>query len=256
MVLLLEILSRCIDIQSFVFMMLACGTAIVVTRGTQKVHFLEGLRRVALPIGTIGSIMGYMMILHNLSDPTAIWPAFQVMMLSSVYGLGLYLFSTFRLSKIDPQHLQGVVRPSKRGMLIFGGLWMLWGLNHIELPWIDMTSVFVFAMGLPILSIIRPHKPAYSFMYYLASNSVILSLLVVLYSVTTLYFKSDDPTMIGPSLSLMFCSLLYGGVIFSLASLVLHKKFRSSLLWWHHTYAVVGISMPIGTFLWLEYAIF
>ena len=244
---LINTFSSWIDLPSFLFLISAVSTTVWVTRGTQRIHFLEGVRRVALPIGILGSFVGAIKILMDMSDPSALVPAVRVMMLTTWYGLILHLVSSLLLRNVDKKQLQGVVHPSSGGMVLLGILWGGWFLSQLGLSGIDFSSAVIFGLGLPLLTLVR-QNPKSPFMYTLAGNSVIISISATIYSAMVLYQRMDDPSTVGPLVAIMFCSFLYGGVIFSVGALVVPHTVRKSLSGWHYAYAATGIVTLLGTF--------
>jgi hypothetical protein len=79
--------ARYLDIPSFLFValgLLAAGLA-----GQFRPSALKIASRIMVPIGLMGSIIGFVHMLRNLNDPTEVGPAFAVALLTTAYALGL-----------------------------------------------------------------------------------------------------------------------------------------------------------------------
>ena len=101
-----------------------------------------------------------------------------------------------------------------------------------------MTSVAIFAGGLPLLSFFRSSLPL---SYQIASSSVILGGLAALYSILSLGFLDPSPTEMGPLMAIAFCSALYAGLIFTMSSLFVPMSFRRALSRWNYAYVLVAV---------------
>lgn len=110
-------LAMLIDIPSMCFVGVSTIIPSAVTRGITRAQLLEGIRRIALPAGVLGTLIGFMMMLMNMSDPSAFVPAFRIAMLTSWYGVVVYAITSWLLRKTDDYQLSGVVQPSILGSL-------------------------------------------------------------------------------------------------------------------------------------------
>jgi hypothetical protein len=231
-------LSGLIEIPSILFVGFGSVMPIAVTRGSKRIQLLEGIRRISLPVGLIGSLVGFMMMLMNMSDPTAIEPAFRVMMFCIWYGVCTYGLTSWFLRSVSGDQVSGMVRPSLTGSIIVCGLYLMFLFSSLGVVWIDFSSIVFFLVGLPLLGL---YKSEPSFSYRLVQNSIIISFFMMTYAATEMFFIFDDPTAIGPAMSVFLLSSLYGALITIGASPFVPGRLSKQLFRWQ--YLFIGINM-------------
>lgn len=203
-------LAMLIDIPSMCFVGVSTIIPSAVTRGITRAQLLEGIRRIALPAGVLGTLIGFMMMLMNMSDPSAFVPAFRIAMLTSWYGVVVYAITSWLLRKTDDYQLSGVVQPSILGSLFFatGGLVFLF--SYLNSAFIDLTSVFFFVLGLPLLFVQRTKYPL---SYRMLRGGIAVGLFGMLYGTVSLLSNMADPSMIGPAMAIAILSSLYANIV-------------------------------------------
>ena len=84
----------------------------------------------ALLSGTVGAFIGFIQMLQNMSDPTAIGPAMAVAMLCPLYGILLSIFCFAPLVRFHSGEARGLAGKERDGPLMYtlGLTWLALGL--------------------------------------------------------------------------------------------------------------------------------
>ena len=182
----------------------------VVTRGTSRIHLLEGIRRLALPAGLFGTLVGFIAMLSNLSDPTAFEPSFQIAMLTSWYGVCIYVITSWLLRNTDNRHLSGLVKPSVVGssIIAFGILYFLFA--QTQSGFIDLTSIGIFAFASPLILLQRREYPL---SYRMMRGGIIIGLFGMIFGIVNLFQNISDPSSVGPAIATATLCSLYASLV-------------------------------------------
>jgi len=243
-----QILAPWVDTSSAYVVAGGSVLPVLTTRGKQKSQFMEGLRRVVIPLGVLTSVVGAIMILRDMSNPSTLWPAIQVMLLGTLYGCIAYGIVSFLMRKTRPETLMGNVHASLLGstaVLVLGTGFLF---STMGLSWIDLSAITLFGIGMVCLSFVRTAQKKEPLSYILASNSVIVGILCIIYSLIQLSRFATDPTAVGPIIAIAFCSSLYTGLFFTISSLFVPVEFRASLSRWSFVYLFVTLLCFGATF--------
>lgn len=86
--------------------------------------FFAQASRAAIGLGILGHLMGMIMMLGNLSDPSALGPGMAVSLISAVYGLGLSEFffvpmQTSAMKRAESEKQPGVGRVAPLLLMLF-----------------------------------------------------------------------------------------------------------------------------------------
>jgi len=231
-------LAYWIDLPSMFFVGSGSTLPVVVTRGNQRTQLLEGMRRISLPVGMMGTLVGFILILHNMSDPSALEPAFQIALLSVWYGISAYGISSFFLRKKENKYIDGVIYPSSRGAFFVGGLLLFFLVSILNESWIDTSSMGIFLLGLPLIAVQKNVIPR---SYRIMRSGIIIGMFGSLYGMgATLYFW-DDPTSIGPSIAISLISALYATIIVIGSAPLVPTKLNPHMMRWQYLFLGVNL---------------
>ena len=203
-------LAMLIDIPSMCFVGVSTIIPSAVTRGITRSQLLEGIRRIALPAGVTGTLIGFMMMLMNMSDPSAFAPAFRIAMLASWYGVAVYAITSWLLRKTNDYQLSGVVQPSILGSLFFATGSLVFLFSYLNSSFIDLTSILFFVLGLPLIFIQRAKYP---FSYRMLRGGITVGLFGMMYGTVSLLSNMEDPSTIGPAMAISILSSLYANIV-------------------------------------------
>ena len=237
-----------IDISSLAFVAGSSLLPVVSTRGVQDGQLQEGLQRVVLSAGILGSLFGFILMLAQMDDPSTIWSSMWVASLGSIYALCTYAFL-----KILPQNRnfsQAIAKPSRLGstlvLMTFFGVFVHYGQSM----WIDIPATFIIVVGVGLSTFIckslNKNTPT---SYYIVQNSAIVSILSLLYSYVFIYFHLADPTMIGPAMATGLLSTMYAAILMGGAALVIPSKYLKTV-----QRIQVGFLLFVTTGAWLLFA--
>ena len=245
-------LAMMIDVPSMCVVGMGTILPTAVTRGIKRVHLLEGIRRLALPAGLLGTLVGFIAMLMNMSDPTAFAPAFQVAMLSSWYGFLVYIVTSWMLRKTNDNQLSGQVQPSVIGssMIALGVLYFLFSFTNIA--FIGFTSIGFFLLASPLF-LLQSQK--YPLSYRIMRGGVVTGLFGMIFGLYNLFQNISDPTAVGPAIAVSTLSSLYAALIIMGTSAQIpaelsKKQMRWQYLFWGANIALLyGIAHMIMTFI-------
>jgi flagellar motor component MotA len=187
---------------------------------------LLSAKEVVLPVGVIGTLIGYVAMLSNLDDPSALGPAVSVALLASFYGVGLHLLLTATVGS-SPEDAPDIASPEPAvatgriagavvillgfiiaGILLCGPLWSFFNWQAL---------LFVFAA--PLLALMEERGIRSSFFTALAKYSVGAAAVAVLASSVGVLRYISDPPAIGPGVALGLLGLFYGGLLYIVAGI-------------------------------------
>ena len=228
------------DLPSIFFVGMSTILPSAVTRGVTRVHLLEGIRRIALPAGLLGTLIGFMIMLTNMSDPSAFAPSFRVAMLTSWYGVVIYAIISWILRNTNEHQLSGVVRPSVSGGVLVsaGSLFVLFSL--LNSSFIDLTSLSLFLLGIPLLGI---QHTKYPLSYRILRSGIAVGLVGIVYGTVSLFGNMDDPSTIGPAMAIAIISSLYANIIIIGASTQIPAELNAKQMRWQYLFWGVNIGL-------------
>ena len=236
-------LAMMIDVPSMCFVGMGTILPSAVTRGIHRIHLLEGIRRLALPVGLFGTLVGFIAMLTNMSDPTALAPSFQIAMLSSWYGLLVYIATSWMLRKTNDHQLSGRVQPSVIGssMIALGVFYFLFSYTHVA--FIDFTSIGFFLLASPLFLL---QNQKYPLSYRIMRGGVVTGLFGMLFGLYNLFQNMSDPSAVGPAIAIATLSSLYAALIIMGTSAQIPTKLSKKQMRWQHLFWGANIALLYG----------
>ena len=236
-------LTMMIDIPSMCVVGMGTILPSAVTRGTNRVHLLEGIRRLALPAGLFGTLVGFIAMLTNMSDPTALAPSFQIAMLSSWYGFIVYMATSWMLRKTNDYQLSGQVQPSVIGssIIALGILYFLFSYTHVA--FIDFTSIGFFVLASPLFLL---QKQKYPLSYRIMRGGVMTGLFGMTFGLYNLFQNISDPTAVGPAIAVSTLSSLYAALIIMGTSAQIPTELSKKQMRWQYVFWGANIALLYG----------
>ena len=73
------------------------------------VKYTKGIaiaRDIAIPIGIIGTLIGFVNMLSNLDDPSTLGPAIGISFLTTLYGLILFVLCNIAVSQFPDENIE------------------------------------------------------------------------------------------------------------------------------------------------------
>ncbi|MAA80309.1 MAG: hypothetical protein CL916_13730 [Deltaproteobacteria bacterium] len=233
-------IAMMIDIPSMFFVGISTLIPSAITRGITRIHLVEGIRRIALPAGILGTLIGFMMMLINMSDPSAFAPAFRIAMLTSWYGVIVYAITSWILRNTNDYQLDGVVRPSVTGATILAAGSLFFLFSHLNLAFIDTTSMLFLILGLPLLTLQRNKYPL---SYRIMRGGIASGLFGIIYGSVNLLNSMDDPAMIGPAMAIAIISSLYTNIIIIATATQIPVELSAKQMRWQYLFWGVNIGL-------------
>ena len=186
-------------------------------------------RDIAIPIGIIGTLVGFVNMLSQIDDPSALGPSIGISFLTTLYGLLLFALCNIVVSWIQEDNTE-----TSGNILINNGaatgifiITLIAAINtggnvfhFIDVP--SITIVFLFAI-LPTL--LEKSKPLTKKSYILQKSrslckySSITLFIGMLYGGTMMLMNFEDPSAIGPAMAIGLltpfycCLLIVAGIV-------------------------------------------
>ena len=195
---------------------------------------LSAARDLAVPMGLIGSLIGIVMMLANLEDPSLAGPALSVALLTTIYGLVLYpLLNCF--ASLFPSETAAEAAGLSKGvaglavlLIILAAALIMGGEAGDFMIFINLPSVLCLLILTIIPGLIGKYHeegedPMPARLLALRDYSIATVLVGTLISGFGLLQNPGSPQTIGPSVAVGLLSLLYG----LLASLTATHLYRS-----------------------------
>lgn len=205
-----------VDIPSMCIVAGGALLPVLATRGIQREQITEGLQRTLLPIGIMCSVVGCIHLLRNMVDPTGISSAIWFAALPTFYAVIFY--SILAYNKKDVPNMEHI-QPSIWGsVLLMIGLLSIFSV-YTASAWIDVPAFLLMLLPFASSFYFSGRNPQKHLSMYLVQHSTLWLIPISLYSYFSLIQYSEDPTEIGPLLALGLCSLLYGSIVITWASL-------------------------------------
>ena len=162
----------------------------------------------AYPVGLTGSLIGWVTMLTNLSDPKAIGPALAISFLTVLYAAvihGLASGGSRNLSETDSTLVKKLL-----GSFIFVGL-VLWAMDSGAAgigAFIDLSAVVLVVLSI-LFFVIFDRVSGDTSKNGWGVRFLGIGLLGFSIGFITMLANLDDPKAIGPAVALAFLSLLY-----------------------------------------------
>lgn len=180
-------------------------------------------RDIAIPIGIIGTLIGFVNMLSSLDDPSALGPAIGVSFLTTLYGLILFVLCNIAVSQFPDENIE------KQGPIILqngiaAGVFMMvlvaaMNTGGAALHFIDLTSIIIVFLFAVLPTLLVNSKPQVKRSYFLnlsrdlCTYSLVTLFAGMLYSGIMMLLYSHDPSAIGPAMAVglltpFYCCLL------------------------------------------------
>ena len=216
------------DLPTAILVLSGILIAFIATNGLRSSLMLA--RDISIPIGICGTLLGVIMMLGSLDDPSTIYSAIGIALVSSCYGLLQFMFLHAIVNRLDPiPHVPPKNKRAIAAIILFALIVLSTISIHSNISFIiDSWSILMVLLGSVVLAVIEK-RDAKSRLEALGKYGVLTAFLAVSFSLPLLIQQLDDPTAIGPAIAIGLCSLLYGGLLYITASILYHAKYGESL---------------------------
>jgi hypothetical protein len=227
-----------IDLMSALFVGGAVISGVIVGRGVAY-HTSTAIRDISIPYGVIGSLIGLVLMLSNLSDPSKIGPDLSVALLPILYGIilsGLAHIVVTCLEKVPPTNQA----PKQIDFMI-----QIIALIILFIPIIAAMSFKIYmVINLPSMIIVLIGILGFSFAEQSVTDgeSKLSALMkrISFYSICTtgagilimlvgLLKHLHDPKQMGPMIAIGFCTAIYAGLYF-IGSVLIYRDLNKQTL--------------------------
>lgn len=197
--------SGLLDASSFIFVLASlAGFALTASFSKASLTIVADL---AYPVGLLGSLLGWVIMLTNLYDPQAVGPAFAISFLTVLYAAVIHGLASGRSR--DLSGIGSTLVKKLLGSFIFVGL-VLWVMDSGAGigAFIDLNTVVLFVLSL-IFFVIFDRVSGDTSKTGWGVRFLGIGLLGFLIGITMMFANINDPKAIGPAVALAFLSLMY-----------------------------------------------
>ena len=197
--------SGILDAASLVFVVVSlAGFALTASFSRASLTIVVDL---AYPVGLLGTLLGLVGMLQNMSDPKAIGPAMAISFLPVLYAAVIHGLASGRsrdLSEIDSTFVKKLV-----GSLVFVGL-VIWAMDSAAGigAFIDLSTVVLVVLSI-LFFVIFDRVSGDTSKYGWGVRFLGIGLLGFSIGFITMLANLDDPKAIGPAVAVAFLSLTY-----------------------------------------------
>ena len=229
-------LLQLFDLPSLLFSSSALvGGGIAGYRNKTKTFLIA--KNLAIPIGIIGTLIGFINMLSSLDDPSALGPAIGVALLPTLYGILMFVLCHITLGYFSPINTMNSITSKNASKHFFSlsniaaiSLLLIVFFAGIEvhgsfLSFIDFTSLLFVGLLVCVPTYFeKPDNNQISLRYQryqsLYKYSVITMVVAMLCSTISICSNVQDPTAIGPALAVGLLTPLYCSVIIVLTKIL------------------------------------
>lgn len=140
-----------LNIPSFLFValgLLAAGLA-----GQFRASALRIASRIMVPVGLMGTLVGFVGMLRNLEDPTTVGPAFAIALLTTAYALGLKALIDLLQQRCEMKNETIAIGWRAGGcLLLLGSLGLACGIQSPIVTFVDLPAALFFMLTLAVVS--------------------------------------------------------------------------------------------------------
>ena len=212
------------DLPCLIVVLSAVGGSFIAC-GQNRKQFFRLAAILCLPVGAVGSQIGWVKMLSDMSNPDAFGPASSVATLTIIYAFLLFpillaMSSRYSSAPLDPDRSVRATQFKLWGGLSFIGMILLaamfWKSNF--LIYIDLGSILCIGLLVAIPTILNgptqtEETPFLSRCVAARNYSVVASLSGLLIGSAGYLSGLDDPSSIEPSMALVLLTALYSGFI-------------------------------------------
>lgn len=238
-----------LDLPSAIFVLVPVLGAFIASQFTQQ--GIKLANSIILQTGLVGTLIGLITMLGNMSDPAAIGPGLSIASLTILYALITSSVFTLASLKISPEPPE--LRPSFSTIAII--LWIAityWAvaLGSGFLAFINVPSLLFVALSILIIATFGRANTEGSLRLcgeYLPYSGLIGFFI----GISSMIIDLGDPTTIGPALAFSFLTLCYTNWISVAIKLGLSKnaqEYKSSS-WQYLGFAIFSIVLSISLLL-------
>jgi hypothetical protein len=197
--------SGVVDLASLVFVVGSLASlALTASFSRASVTIVVDL---AYPVGLLGTLIGLVSMLQNISDPKAIGPAMAIALLTVFYAAvvhGLASGRTRDLSEIDSTFAKKLM-----GSLVFVGI-VLWAMDSAAGigAFMDLGAVVLFVLSI-LFFVIFDRVSGDMYKNGWGVRFLGIGLLGVFIGSIGMLANIDDPKALGPAMALAYLSLTY-----------------------------------------------
>jgi hypothetical protein len=197
--------SGILDAASLVFVVVSLAGFALTASFSRASHTI--VVDLAYPVGLLGSLLGWVGMLQNMSDPKAIGPAMAISFLTVLYAAVIHGLASGRsrdLSEIDSTFVKKLV-----GSLVFVGL-VLWAMDSAAGigAFIDLSTVVLVVLSL-LFFVIFDRVSGDTSKYGWGVRFLGIGLLGFFIGTIMMFANINDPKAIGPAMALAYLSLMY-----------------------------------------------
>ena len=196
--------SGIFDLNSFVFVVVGLA-ALALTASFSKTSLTIAVD-LAYPVGLLGTFIGLIGILQNMSDPEALGPAFAISLLTVLYASVIHGLASGRsreVSEVDSTFVKKIV-----GSVVFLGV-VGWGMDSAAglgaFVYVDVLVLFFLSvLALVIFDRVSggTSKKGWGLRF------LGIGLLGFLIGIVGMLANLDDPKALGPAMALAYISML------------------------------------------------
>ena len=197
------------------------------------------LKETCLPMGILGTLIGTMHMLQDLSDPTAIGPAFAVALLTMLYGFVIYSLLPYakhtegdknQAEKIPTTHHWG---PDAVGLVVlFTAILSAMAYNGALKNFLDLVSVICVVLFtiVPTMLYSDPEHNLIEGKLIAARNyALTTAIIAIIIGFTGFFAELDSPVAYGPYLAIALLTSIYCGIIIISSTLLYRSRTASQI---------------------------
>lgn len=242
-----------LDLPSFLVVFISILACALILGGGRFSKMMLVTNEVAIPIGVSFSLVGYILMSSDLSEPEMIGPVMSIALLSFLYSVFIYMLSFLGIQQKSDSTEKDMSSNdlAQKDISSFGAYFKTVGVlivyvgsilgSIVATNWenlygfIDIPSIAGVLLFVCFLSVVEFFITKKYFFFILRRNSILGPSFLILVGVVQLLVSLGDTTMLGPTFSLAFNSMLYGCILYvcgTAVSLSQNKidKMQSSLL--------------------------
>jgi len=197
--------SGLIDASSFIFV-LASLAGFALTSSFSKAS-LTIVADLAYPVGLLGSLLGWVIMLTNLSDPQAVGPALAISFLTVLYAAVIHGLASGRSRDLSGIGSTLVKRLLGSFIFVGLGLWVMDSGPGIG-AFIDLSAVVLFVLSV-LFFVIFDRVSGDTSKNGWGVRFLGIGLLGFFIGIIMMFANIDNPKAIGPAVALAFLSLMY-----------------------------------------------
>jgi len=161
----------------------------------------------AYPVGLLGSLLGWVIMLTNLSDPQAVGPALAISFLTVLYAAVIHGLASGRSRDLSGIGSTLVKRLLGSFIFVGLGLWVMDSGPGIG-AFIDLSAVVLFVLSV-LFFVVFDRVSGDTSKNGWGVRFLGIGLLGFFIGIIMMFANIDNPKAIGPAVALAFLSLMY-----------------------------------------------